>query len=147
MKKILMILLLTLATILPTFAGTNKAMTKCMESWKGYSINDVIDVWGYPTSQKEVAGKQLYYWEDSIPYIYSTTYGVYGGTATCIRIMEVNSDNEVIRWEYKGNACPTSYKKVKKWVNPLNDPWKIEKEQKQQIKQLKKEEKRLLKQQ
>ena len=146
MKKILTIIICCLI-MLPAFAGFKTVMTRCMESWKGYSINDVISSWGYPTKKDNFAGRQLYYWAQSQSYIYGNKYGLYSGTNTCTRILEVNDDNEVVSWEVKGNSCPSTYCGAKKWVNPLNDPWKIEKEQKQQIKQLKKEEKQLLKQQ
>jgi len=145
MKKIL-ITLLCFFTMLPAFASFKTVITKCMNSWKGYSINDVISTWGYPTRKNEFAGKKLYYWEQSQSYIYGNRYGVYGGTDTCTRILEVNNNDEVVGWEVKGNACPSTYCGVKKWVNPINNPWIIEKKQKQEIKFQKKQEKELIKQ-
>ena len=44
-------------------------------------------------------------------------------------------------WQWDGNNCPGTYAVGKTWVNPQNDEWKIEKEQKQRMKQLQKEEK------
>ena len=145
MKKILISILCCLI-MLPAFASFKTVMSRCMNSWKGYPIDNVISVWGYPTSKNEFAGKKLYYWEQSQSYVYGNQYGVYGGTNTCTRILEVNDDNEVVSWEVKGNACPSTYCGAKKWVNPVNDPWLIEKKQKQEMKQQKKEEKELIKQ-
>ena len=136
MKKIL-ITILCCFIMLPAYAGFKKVMSKCMNSWLGYTTNEIIKVWGYPTNQKEFAGKKLLYWEDEQSYIYGNQYGIYGGTNTCTRILEINDSNEIIGWEVKGNNCPGTYCRAKKWVNPDNDPWKIEKEQKKYLKQQK----------
>lgn len=103
--------------------GTKKTMEKIMNSWQGENINSVIDVWGYPSAEKEIAGKKLYCWYYSRHYVSGDQYGVYGGEVTCNRILEVDKDNNVIKWQWDGNRCPATYITSKKWVNPNNNPW------------------------
>lgn len=122
MKKFLIVILCCLIT-LPAFAGSKKVMTRCMESWRGYPIEDVMKVWGAPTGQEEVNGRMLYYWKQSPSYNLGKHYTSSGGTSTCTRIIEVNDYNDVVDWEVQGNQCPTTYFRVKDWVNPNNNPW------------------------
>lgn len=126
MKKYIAILL-TIILIQPvTFAaGMKNTMGKVMDSWIGENIDKVIDSWGYPSSEKEIAGKKLYYWTKSSYVITSNQYGVYGGESTCNRILEVDKNNTVVRWQWEGNSCPSTYIfSGKKLVNPNNNPWK-----------------------
>lgn len=152
MKKYCLIILCLLFSI-PAFAGTRSFMEKCLNSWLGYSIDSLINVWGYPNNEKEIAGKHIYIWNKSntayIPqssytngnvntiantygnsiygnsYINSTTttYGGYNVTYYCNRIIEVDEDNKIINWQWEGNNCPGTYIRGKKWVNPKNDEW------------------------
>ncbi len=124
MKKIIVAVIVCLFLQTSVFAyGIKSTMSKIMESWKGESIDSVIKVWGYPTDEKTIAGRKLFYWtEKSFIYGNENNYGgkeLYGS-----RILEVNSSNRVINWEFQGNDLPRTYLTGKKWVNPKNDPWK-----------------------
>ena len=56
MKKFIILFLIILLAQPMSFAfGTKKTMEKIMNSWQGENINSVIDVWGYPSSEKEIA--------------------------------------------------------------------------------------------
>ena len=94
-------------------------MDKIMKSWVGMPITSVIEHWGYPTSEKTILGRKLYTWFE-VNY-YTLEYSVYEGS--CSRIFEVNDNNEVIKWEWKGSNCPAAKCTGKKWVNPNNNPW------------------------
>ncbi len=138
MKKILILLLLIF--FMPNNAqafGPNKTMEAIMSSWVGKNIDSVIDHWGYPTNERRMAGRTLYYWDwsynmNSPAYtnaqaytsgnttsINAMTYG--GGTinVSCNRILEVDSDGTVVSWQWSGNNCPYTQMRVyKQWVNP-----------------------------
>ena len=126
-------------------------MDKALGSWVGYPIEAVIKSWGYPDSQQTIAGKNIYIWEEKSTYQDSTyqtskvktdskgrtyvdTYSSGGSTheLLCRKILEVNSDNLVSGYQYKGNACPAAYYFVgRKLVNPDNDEWQQKKLEKQ----------------
>ena len=125
MKKF--VILLSCFLLIPNAAnaiGTKSTMNKIMDSWQNYHVNDVIDIWGYPTSEKIIAGRKLYYWTESNFSVSGNQYGVYGGENYCTRILEVDKNDKIIKWEWKGNDCPAAYFTSKKWVNPNNNPWK-----------------------
>lgn len=125
MKRFLISILIIFLVQPMSFAiGTKKTMEKIMNSWHGENINSVIDVWGYPSSEKDIAGRKLYYWSSSQYVVTGNQYGVYGGESTCNRILEVDKNNNVIKWQWDGNSCPATYTTSKKWVNPNNNPWK-----------------------
>ena len=128
MKKfIILLLLLTIILIQPSsFAvGMKNTMGKVMDSWIGENIDTVINSWGYSSSEKEIAGKKLYYWLNSSYVVTGNQYGVYGGESTCNRILEVDKNNIVVKWQWEGNSCPSTYIfSGKKLVNPNNNPWK-----------------------
>ena len=63
MKKSLLILSIFIFTTLT--ANANDFMSKALDSWIGYSIDDVIAVWGYPKSEKQIAGRNLIYWTNA----------------------------------------------------------------------------------
>ena len=129
MKKYI-ILFIFIILIQPTSyaVGMKNTMGKVMESWVGENINIVIDKWGYPTDTKEIAGRKLYYWSNSQFYVTGNQYGTYGGQATCNRILEVDENNTVIKYQWDGNNCPSTYIfSGKKLVNPNNNPWKKDK--------------------
>lgn len=139
MKKNYTILFLFALTICPSFAfGAKDTMNKVMDSWVGTNINTAIDYLGYPTSEKIIADKRLFYWEKDVVSLTINETGVYGGKYFCTRIFEVDKNKNIISWEWKGNSCPITYMTSKKWVHPNKDPWKKEKELKKQEKILKK---------
>ena len=107
-------------------------MTKCTDSWKGYQFDDLLNVWGRPTSQNKIDGKYYYYWEESISQVYGKPYLMTGGTSTCTRIVMIEEGDEIAECTWQGKACPASYLTVKKWVNPKNNPWQYEQEARQQ---------------
>ena len=131
MKKVLLTIICCLV-ILPASAWQNKAMERCLSSWKGYSIYDVMSVWGAPTKQVETDEALLYYWEQSESYVYGKPYVAEDGISTCTRILGVDEDYKVISYKWEGKACPICYLTVKKWVNPKNNPWQIERDKRQQ---------------
>ena len=139
MKKIFFTLLLTCFTVLSTFAfGVESTMNTVMNSWQGCHIDKVINRWGYPTEERNVAGHKLYVWktervESSSGYsetkehkdkkgnTYYTTENYGGGTEVyrTERILEVNENNIVIRGQYSGNDLPFTFMgKAKDWLNP-----------------------------
>lgn len=152
MKKLLYIII-CMFIALPVFAGVRSFMEKCLDSWIGYSIDSVIDAWGYPASEKEIAGKHLFIWENTkavyVPQISDSSvifnnknsadvntysYGGYNITYSCARILEVDKGNKVIKGQWQGNNCPGTYFRGKSWVNPKNDEWARKKEMKKQEK-------------
>lgn len=127
MKRALLFLFILLISQNLSYAiGEKDTMDKIMSSWKGESLDTVIDHWGYPTNEKTIAGKKLYYWEVSKYIINTNSQGVYGRELTCNRILEFDENNKVTKWQWNGNKCPGTYFRGKKYVNPNNDPWKKE---------------------
>lgn len=127
MKKLLLVIFIL--TIYPTVAsaiGTKDTMKRIMDSWIGENLETVIEHWGYPTDEKTIAGKKLYYWTISSYSVTGNQSYVYGGEATCSRILEVDKNNNVIKWQWSGNSCPITYFTGKKFVNPNNNPWRKE---------------------
>ena len=79
MKKILISILAVIMIQPMSFAiGTKSTMGKIMDSWLGEHINTVMDSWGYPSQEKEIAGRKLYYWINSSYVVSGGQYGVYG---------------------------------------------------------------------
>ena len=139
MKKILMILLALLCTIISVFAfGVDSTMATVMDSWKGCHIDRVIDRWGYPTDEKTIAGHKLYIWktertvtndgysttrehQDSKGRTYYTTETTNASTEvrTTERILEVDENNVVIKGKWSGNDLPFTFVGIaKEWLNP-----------------------------
>lgn len=117
--------------------GSKKTMETIMDSWVGESINSVIKRWGYPTNEKTMAGKTLYYWDweytvknPSYTNAQANTYGTstninaytYGGgtrNVSCNRILEVDDSGRVVSWQWSGNNCPYTHAYLyKQWMNP-----------------------------
>lgn len=141
MKKILLVLLVTIFLTLPVnSAGIKNTMTTILDSWLGENINTVINQWGYPNDERIIVGRKLYYWTNN-QTIYTpattngtiSTYGptsyyngsTYGGNYTnlyCTRILEVDSKDIVINWQYEGNNCPFALagKYKNQWLNKTN---------------------------
>lgn len=133
MKKIIALLLIVIITQPISFAfGRKSTMNDVMNNWVGENINTVIQKWGYPTKQQTVAGKEVYYWEETFntigggDTIYGTTIQtpVYSMTYTCNRILEVDKNYMVVRWDWNGNYCPINHLSGKRYINPNNNPWK-----------------------
>ena len=141
MKKSLLILSIFIFTTLT--ANANDFMSKALDSWIEYSINDVIAVWGYPKSEKQIAGRNLIYWTNSQYHVSGNQYYVSGGESFCNKIFEVDKKNKIISWQYEGNSCPSFYFTGKGLVNPQNDEWQVKKQIKRELraerKRLKKE--------
>lgn len=126
-------------TVLPCMASGNDFMDKAISSWYGYSLDSFIKLWGYPDRQSVLAGHNLYYWD--IIKVIRTNYNSYTNSSNsyenyCSVIIEADSESIIRNGQYKGSDCPISYLlNAEKYVNPQNDPWKIEKELKQQKRQ------------
>ena len=138
MKKFLISFLIFLLMPVSVQAfGVKSTMKDIMDSWVGESINSVIKCWGYPTNEKTMAGKTLYYWDwsynvknPSYTNAQASTYGnttninayTYGGgtcNVSCNRILEVDDSGKVASWQWSGNNCPYSQVNLyKKWMNP-----------------------------
>ena len=123
-KLILTILLMTLIPTVSFAIGTKDTMKRIMDSWIGVNLETVIEHWGYPTQEKIIAGKKLYYWINRSYEVSGNQYVVYGGESSCNRILEVDKNNNVIKWQWEGNSCPATYFTGKKFVNPNNNPWR-----------------------
>lgn len=138
MRKIfVLVLIFLLAPINAQAFGIKKTMAEIMDSWVGAPINSVINHWGYPTNEKTMAGKTLYYWDweytvrnPAYTNAQANTYGnttninayTYGGgtrNVYCNRILEVNDSGKVVSWQWSGNNCPyTKVRLYKEWMNP-----------------------------
>lgn len=130
MKKVSLIFSLFILISLPAYSG--EFMNKALNSWLGYSIDDVIAVWGYPKSEKQIAGRNLIYWTNNQYQVSGNQYYVSGGETFCNKIFEVDKKNKIISWQYEGNSCPNFYFTGKDLVNPQNDEWKINKQVKKE---------------
>ena len=157
--------LIIFLTIAPSFAST--FMDEALNTWHGYSLDDVINRFKYPDKERVIANRHLFIWKNSwqtyAPEQATSTISNYyidsqvvtrktGGhyvKHNCDVTFEVDKDNKIINWAWEGNSCPAFYYAGKKYVNPDNDPWlraKLEKQRlKQERKALKKEQKRLKK--
>ena len=124
MKKFLLIVLALFLVQTSTFAvGAKNTMGKIMDSWKGEHIDSVIDKWGYPTSQKKIAERSLYVWDNGNVLVEDLLGIGYVQRPACTRTFEVDSNKIIIKGSWEGVACPIAYKTAKKWVNPRNNPW------------------------
>ncbi len=161
MKRLYIICLITYLSINVLYVHAEEFMSIAMDSWIGYPIDHVIKNFGYPDEEKNIAGKRLYYWYDSsstyipptttstvTPSLYTSTVssftsGGYNVNKYCNKIFEVDNDNKVISWQYKGNACPNFYFTGKSLVNPLNNKWELKKRIKKEAKLARKQLKKL----
>lgn len=140
-KRFLLLLVIAFS-MLPCIASSNDFMDRAISSWYGYSLDSFIKLWGYPDRQSILAGHNLYYWD--IAKNIRTNYNSYTNSSNsyesyCSVIVEVDSENMIKNGQYKGNDCPFSYLlNADQYVNPNNDPWKIEKQLRQAKKQSKK---------
>lgn len=132
MKKFLLILCIFVLITQPSFA--EEFMAKALNSWIGYSIDNVIASWGYPSGEKQIAGRHLLYWTNNQYQFSANQYGVYGGTVYCNKIFEIDKKKKVISWQYEGNACPNFYFTGRSLVNPQNDEWLKKKQLRRELK-------------
>lgn len=139
MKKVLLLFIFFVLIIPQVHAA--RFMDNAMDSWIGYSIDDVIQYWGYPDTEKKIAGRKLFYWNHSNYTISEDVNGIYSRKIFCNRILEVDKKNIIISWQYEGNSCPLFYFAGKKLVNPQNNIWKKKKEMKRSLKEKRKMEK------
>ena len=126
MKKIFVFILVAALVQPMSFAfGRKSTMDAVMNSWVGENINTVINHWGYPTKQRNIAGKQVYSWEKTVFTVGGGFDGapIYGGTYSCNRILEVDDNYNVVKWSWNGNNCPITCFTAKKYVNPYKNPW------------------------
>lgn len=109
--------------------STTKTMNRIMSSWEGTHIDRVMDQWGYPDEKRDFQGRTLYVWHytksayipqsssttgaiygnPTMSYSYSeytNTYGGYSINGCCDRILEVDKQGYVVRWQWAGNNCP-----------------------------------------
>ena len=124
MKKILIILFLFIFSTIPAYSGMRKTMDSLMESWTGENINSVISLWGNPTEIKTADNGKIYYWNKSRDIIapgFGIYGGAYGGTSTCNKNFEVDENDIIIKGNWSGNACPMTYRSVKKYLNQKNN--------------------------
>jgi hypothetical protein len=125
-------------------------MDEAMQSWLGYSVEDIIKSWGYPNDERTILDKHLIYWIDSkneyVPQqVHSTvrpsgynnnsvvntyTTGGYNIENSCIKIIEIDKKKKIINYQVQGNNCPNFYFTGKQFVNPNNDKWLKKKESK-----------------
>ena len=125
MKKVLLIVLSLFLFQTSTFAiGVKSTMNKVMDSWNGEHIDSVIDNWGYPSNEKTVAGRNLYIWDNGTALTENKWGTVLLEQQSCTRIFEVDKNNTIVKWQWKGVDCPATYCTSKKWVNPNNNPWR-----------------------
>ena len=133
MKKFIVICLLLIST---SVYAWETYMDKCIKSWIGYPLDDLIKQWGYPDEEKDIAGKKLYIWID---YDYNMDVNSSGisisstnkkGRETvfsigenvvdyCKKTIEADENNIIKNGSWKGNSCPLLYG-GKKWMNPQN---------------------------
>lgn len=99
-------------------AETASTMETVIGSWRGAGVDEVIDRWGYPDSERTVAGRVILEWhrEMTVDTGYSTTGYVIGNTFTstttggvmhgsCTRQLEVRG-GIVVGGAWQGNNCP-----------------------------------------
>jgi hypothetical protein len=120
--------LIVAVTLSACVSGGPGVMDRIMVSWMGASADEVMRQWGYPHEERNVAGKKLLVWHRNVQLampVTATTTGTanrvgpstyYSGTTTvsgggvsnwsCVRILEVNSENRVVNWQWEGNNCP-----------------------------------------
>ena len=99
-------------------------MNRIMDSWIGEHIDSVINIWGYPSSEKTIAGHSLYIWDNGTALTENAWGTALLEQQSCSRIFEVDKNNIIVKWQWKGVDCPATYCTSKKWVNPNNNPWR-----------------------
>ena len=111
------ILLLALILIISLPGCTGRTMNRVISSWQGATIDEVMKAWGYPTTEKTVAGHLLYVWEQYNGADVSRGFwpgaAKWGGQSIehkyCNRILEMNSQGNVIGGQWDGTDCPKMF--------------------------------------
>lgn len=122
MKKLSTIILIFVAS-----CTTFKDIENGLASYNGMGIQSLIAHIGYPSAERNVAGRKLYVWDSRRTVTYSmpststssgTVYtnggsGYYSGSSTtwipqtanyfCTITVEVNSSEEIVGSQYQGN--------------------------------------------
>jgi hypothetical protein len=128
MKFIKLIAVLVFLTLSACASGGMGTMDGIMDSWRGANIDDVVKQWGYPHEERSFNGRKLFVWNRSVQMmmpINTSTVGTlnkiggtsllqsntvtYGGGLTnwsCVRIIEVDLQNNVVGGQWEGNNCP-----------------------------------------
>lgn len=111
-------------------ASTDK-YNEMLDTWIGADINKLVDVWGYPQNTIEAPnGNKVYVYNQSssyqLPEVKTTTsnHAISGnnisGTSTsystggvavnqqCTTYFEVDDNNKILKWTWKGNNCKAS---------------------------------------
>jgi len=113
MKKLIVALCL-----LSSACASSKMYNQKVSSWIGHDVNELTQVWGYPSSSFVAPnGNTVYAYQRTaqgkVPY-YTTpngfAYGNYtfGGQSTdwyCLTYFEVNSEKIIIQSRWEGNLC------------------------------------------
>jgi len=133
MKKVLLSITALALICTSVYAWGREIMDTIMRSWYGENIDSVISKWGYPTDEKNIAGRKLIIWSEGTEQSFDTwtdhDKGWSFSTATakeedvCTRTFEVDEHNKIINGQWKGESCPFTQFGGKKWINPRNNPW------------------------
>lgn len=74
---------------------------------EGKDVDWLISKWGYPDAEKTIAGKRLLVWQGGeSTEVMPLSQKLYT-THTCHRVVELGSDNKVVKYQWDGNirAC------------------------------------------
>jgi hypothetical protein len=104
--------------------ATSANYEKILDSWVGSNVDELVISWGYPVNSfKAPNGNTVYAYSSSSSYTMPTNttsnYNVYGnsvyGSSTttggqtlnysCQTFFEVNENNIITTWRWKGNSC------------------------------------------
>lgn len=98
-KKLMAVLMLAILV----GCATNAKYQQNIQGWVGLHADQLVDHWGYPTSQIEApSGAQVYVYE----YKQNTPYGNgYFITQECTTHFELDAENFIVKASGQGNAC------------------------------------------
>src|SRR5690554_4530278 len=118
------IIVVILSALLLSACATTANYEKVLSSWVGHDVNELVGSWGYPANSfKAPNGNTVYAYSSSGSYTMPTNttsnYNVYGnsvyGSSTttrgqtlnfwCQTFFEVNENNIITTWSWKGNNC------------------------------------------
>ena len=103
--------------------GKKDTMNTIMDSWIGENINSVIKIWGYPTNEQYTAGHKLYIWNQGTSLKENIWGTAFVNQDICTRILEVDNNEIVTNYQWKGTECPAFSFTGTKWINPKKNPW------------------------
>ncbi|PCJ45776.1 MAG: hypothetical protein COA74_14990 [Gammaproteobacteria bacterium] len=119
-KNILLILMLSLTACIST-----SQVNERLGAWDNVTLSDLINSWGVPTKEQEIASRKFYVWNnknnDSSPTI-GVSLGSHGGRGgisisslfggeteenICSRVVEVDAEDNIlsITWTGKPSLC------------------------------------------